>query len=289
MISLQLQAAFTFIVPAGFYHPKTRTHVRLLGPGFKTCPWNLWVPATSAQCLGNFPLNRRPWFKCTVYSQPWLKTSLVRTGQPKKACALTPLLGLSFHTTSYNKLPSWRAYDSVPTAVDAHCWEIQQLWCEDRNRRSTRIRAMHVTKQNCMNLSDALLILCASLSRVSWTIHFFFKVLFIFPSLFLFAIGLISIFSFRSSLPPIFGCIPKAPNSYNALCGWCTMCHIQDCHSLWCTVPGNIRTVHPIWRRFSRLEFPVASNRDFELELFLLHSPLLGESLLVSFPLLINV
>ena len=84
-------------------------------------------------------------------------------------------IGLSFHTTSYNKLPSWRAYDSVPTAVDAHCWEIEQLWCEDRNRRSTRIRAMHVTKQNCMNLSDALLILCASLSRVSWTIHFFSK------------------------------------------------------------------------------------------------------------------
>ena len=35
-ISLQLQAAFTFIVPMGFNHPKTRTHVRLLGPCFKT-------------------------------------------------------------------------------------------------------------------------------------------------------------------------------------------------------------------------------------------------------------
>ena len=35
-ISLQLQAAFTFIMPVGFNHPKTRTHVRLLGPCFKT-------------------------------------------------------------------------------------------------------------------------------------------------------------------------------------------------------------------------------------------------------------
>ena len=35
-ISLQLQAAFTFIAPKGFNHPKTRTHVRLLGPCFKT-------------------------------------------------------------------------------------------------------------------------------------------------------------------------------------------------------------------------------------------------------------
>ena len=35
-ISPQLKRAFTFIVPAGFNHPKTRTHVRLLGPCFKT-------------------------------------------------------------------------------------------------------------------------------------------------------------------------------------------------------------------------------------------------------------
>ena len=35
-ISPQLRKAFTFIVPAGFNHPKTCTHVRLLGPCFKT-------------------------------------------------------------------------------------------------------------------------------------------------------------------------------------------------------------------------------------------------------------
>ncbi len=33
---LSCQAAFTFIVPSGFRHPKTRAHVRLLGPCFKT-------------------------------------------------------------------------------------------------------------------------------------------------------------------------------------------------------------------------------------------------------------
>ena len=47
--------------------------------------------------------------------------------------------------------------------------------------------------------------------------------------------------------------------------------------------------MHPVWRRFSRLQFAVASNGDFKLELFPLHSPLLGESLLVSFPPLINM
>ena len=40
-----------------------------------------------------------------------------------------------------------------------------------------------------------------------------FKVLFIFPSRYLFAIGLSPIFSFRWNLPPILGCIPKQPDS----------------------------------------------------------------------------
>ena len=30
------QAAFTFIAPLGFLHPKTRAQARLLGPCFKT-------------------------------------------------------------------------------------------------------------------------------------------------------------------------------------------------------------------------------------------------------------
>ena len=40
-----------------------------------------------------------------------------------------------------------------------------------------------------------------------------FKVLFIFPSRYLFAIGLVPVFSFRWSLPPILGCNPKQPDS----------------------------------------------------------------------------
>ena len=40
-----------------------------------------------------------------------------------------------------------------------------------------------------------------------------FKVLFIFPSRYLFAIGLSSVFSLRWDLPPALGCIPKQPDS----------------------------------------------------------------------------
>src|ERR1700683_4732286 len=40
-----------------------------------------------------------------------------------------------------------------------------------------------------------------------------FKVLFNFPSRYLFAIGLVVIFSLRWSLPPYLGCTPKQPGS----------------------------------------------------------------------------
>ena len=43
-----------------------------------------------------------------------------------------------------------------------------------------------------------------------------FKVLFSFPSRYLFAIGLVPVFSFRRSLPPVLGCIPKQPDSEKA-------------------------------------------------------------------------
>ena len=40
-----------------------------------------------------------------------------------------------------------------------------------------------------------------------------FKVLFNFPSRYLFAIGLVPVFSLRWSIPPTLGCIPKQPDS----------------------------------------------------------------------------
>lgn len=43
-----------------------------------------------------------------------------------------------------------------------------------------------------------------------------FKVLFNFPSRYLFAIGLASVFSLRWSLPPALGCIIKQPDSWDA-------------------------------------------------------------------------
>jgi hypothetical protein len=115
------------------------------------------------------------------------------------------------------------------------------------------------------------------------------KVLFIFPSRYLFAIGLSPIFSFRWNLPPILSCIPKQLDSsrvhhkasavrvkdriltvYDALFqGTCTQSDVEN------TSPDyNSDGQRP---------------PDYKFELIPLHLPLLGESLLVSFPPLIDM
>ena len=115
------------------------------------------------------------------------------------------------------------------------------------------------------------------------------KVLFIFPSRYLFAIGLSPIFSFRWNSPPILSCIPKQLDSlkvYHKAPG----VHVKDgiltlYDALFqgtCTWAGTENT---------SLDYNSGNRRlpDFKFELFPLHSPLLGESLLVSFPPLIDM
>ena len=112
-----------------------------------------------------------------------------------------------------------------------------------------------------------------------------FKVLFIFPSRYLFAIGLSPIFSFRWNLPPTLSCTPKQLDSSKAR-------HMHRgseertglSPSL---MPCSKGLIPGPWSgdSFYRLQFG-GPNRppDFQVELFPLHSPLLGESWLVSFP-----
>ena len=101
-----------------------------------------------------------------------------------------------------------------------HGREVQQETADMTKRQSIRICTPGRSTAACLNLYRALLIPCASPLTVSRTFNFLFKVLFIFPSRYLFAIGLMSIFSFRRSLPPILGCIPKQPDSWRVYRGW---------------------------------------------------------------------
>ena len=100
---------------------------------------------------------------------------------------------------------------------------MRQTTPPDRRWWSIQIRTTPLSETARLNLDSALLIPCTSLPTVSRTINFLFKVLFIFPSRYFFAIGLVPICSFRRSLPPILGCIPKQPDSLKAPDEQCTV------------------------------------------------------------------
>ena len=111
-----------------------------------------------------------------------------------------------------------------------------------------------------------------------------FKVLFNFPSWYLSAIGLVSVFSLRWSLPPTLGCILKQPDSKDAT--------RDDSSSRRGLTPAlgeaiitrtRTRTIAP--SAVLNTTVPVTIyDEGFGAGLIPLHSPLLGESLLVSFP-----
>ena len=116
-----------------------------------------------------------------------------------------------------------------------------------------------------------------------------FKVLCIFPSRYLFAIGLSPVFSFRWNLPPTLSCTPKQLDSSKA--------HRTHADSQART--GFSPSTMPCSKgltpgpRLATASLDYNSEReapsDLQHELFPLHSPLLGESLLVSFPPLSNM
>src|SRR3569833_1998881 len=72
------------------------------------------------------------------------------------------------------------------------------------------------------------------------------KVLFIFPSRYLFAIGLSPVFSLRRDLPPILGCILKQPDSWKAPRGAAKQEPTGISPSL--TSPSSELRLHPLQR-----------------------------------------
>lgn len=117
------------------------------------------------------------------------------------------------------------------------------------------------------------------------------KVLFIFRSLYLCAIGLRPVFSFRRNLPPAWSCIPKQLDSskephdggrvarrpHTGFSPSTTSCSKELGSAPPPRHPLQITTRTP------------ATGPDFKSELLPLHSPLLRQSLLVSFPPLIDM
>jgi hypothetical protein len=119
--------------------------------------------------------------------------------------------------------------------------------------------------------------------------HSLSRDLFIFRSLYLFAIGLSLVFSFGWNLPPALGCIPKQPDSTETG-------HKVEARKTHTGFSPSM-TAHPralrLGARPTTLQRPTTPSpderQDSKVELFPLRSPLLGEPLLVSFPPLIDM
>ena len=86
-----------------------------------------------------------------------------------------------------------------------HVYPSTQFTLTENHKRHRR----QCLRQSC----DKKLVSFASLLAVSGTFNSLFKVLFTFPSRYLFAIGLESIFSFRRKLPPILRTSSKVRDS----------------------------------------------------------------------------
>jgi hypothetical protein len=115
------------------------------------------------------------------------------------------------------------------------------------------------------------------------------KVLFIFRSLYLCAIGLRPVFSLRRNLPPDWSCIPKQLDSSKELHTRRTAARIRGSHPLQRPVPGNLGRRPPRSILFKLQLGRPRGTPDFKFELLPLHSPLLRQSPLVSFPPLIDM
>ena len=117
-----------------------------------------------------------------------------------------------------------------------------------------------------------------------------FKVLFNFPSRYLFAIGLATVFSLRWSLPPALGCIPKQPDSEKTRSDRGKRPYRPDtCCGTRPRSEGHRRSP-TIALRLPYVTIRRAPKaRRFDVGHFPFHSPLLGESRLVSFPPLNNM
>jgi hypothetical protein len=112
-----------------------------------------------------------------------------------------------------------------------------------------------------------------------------FKVLFIFRSLYLCAIGLWLVFSLRRHLPPILSSIPKLLDSSKELYTGL----VADDTGLSPSMASRSRELRRHRAKSILYKLQLGPKPDLKFGLLPLHSPLLGQSLLVSFPPLIDM
>ena len=159
----------------------------------------------------------------------------------------------------------------MTTNCEKHCRRPAQINCPCGTEIHLSLQQSHKKK----------LVSFASLLAISGTFNSLSKVLFIFPSRYLFAIGLKSIFSFRWKLPPILRTTSKVRDSQKPTRMHRNL-HVDGVLTLSdAFFQKDLRWRTPWWC-FYRLQF--AASCDLQCELIPVHSPLLRESCSFSFP-----
>ncbi|KAK7234751.1 hypothetical protein RIF29_46582 [Crotalaria pallida] len=158
----------SFLAPYGFTRPLTRTHVRLLGPCFKT--GRMGSPLADA-----------------------------RSTQVPKHAESTRTSIHNHHDDVSASMSTARAWATIAICVGPCPESIGRPALAVPHPTEAHRRPHPLPSRQFQALFDSL-----------------FKVLFIFPSRYLFAIGLSPVFSLGRNLPPDWGCIPKQPDSPTA-------------------------------------------------------------------------
>ena len=161
-------------------HPHTRTYVRLLGPCFKTGRMKPF-----SQRAGGMWADDHPQSRTGKPVLPWERSGDLTTG-PRLSSGKG--LDEGFRTPA-GKLPIPPQFSPSPN------WRWHARQDPPRTSRSEiPMVRNNLAKRNWFHSLVP--------SAISGTFNSLFKVLFTFPSRYLFAIGLLSIFSFGWSIPP---------------------------------------------------------------------------------------
>ena len=181
-----------------FNHPWTRICVRLLGPCFKTGRIEQFSHHFTCQEGGTLPQVHTCTLMKSKPARPHIKRSVRKW-----------ILQRTFEQPE----PSYHVPRVIPTIKQKVTHKARSITCIQMNTHNKicifAAGYIHSTRQS----HDAKLVPSAFLSASSGTFNSLFKVLFIFPSWYLFAIGFGRICSLRWNLPPILRSNPEERDS----------------------------------------------------------------------------
>ena len=132
-------------------------------------------------------------------------------------------------------------------SYNIHKWRTSSLPISRSIQTDSDVTPMHRAPGNCSPNE-----ICTGYNTGNVTVPFqqfqvlfnsLFKVLFIFPSRYLFAIGLAPIFSFRWNLPPTLCCIPKQHDSKKTYRTHKLLGHKREYHPRCCPFPRNLSQI----------------------------------------------